>query len=69
MSGWAQLDGLHGRLGSEHDASMGHYRIRLGPIKLFWKRTGGWEITFRNDSNGAEIGLMVRFRDDKTRYN
>ena len=53
----SSFDGVHGTVSVERDLSLGHYRFRLGPIKLFWKRTPGWEINFLSDDE--ELGYQV----------
>jgi hypothetical protein len=54
------LAGQHGTIRVEHDLSLGHYRIRLGPIKLFWKSTPSWEINFINDEENLGYQVIVK---------
>ncbi|KKM74304.1 hypothetical protein LCGC14_1401680 [marine sediment metagenome] len=54
---WQRLDGLHGTMHVERDPSLGYYRVRLGPIKLFWKTIGGWELSFIDD--GENVGVTI----------
>ena len=64
---WEQLNELEGKLYTERDPSLGYYRFKLGPIKLFWKRVGGWEINFIGERENREIGFQIIFRNDKKR--
>lgn len=52
-----KLNGVHGTLYVERDLSLGHYRLRLGPIRLFWKGTPGWEANFISDD--GTLGFQV----------
>ena len=54
---WRRLDGLKGTMRVERDPSLGYYRVRLGPIKLFWKTVGGWELTFVDEDE--KVGVTV----------
>ena len=56
-----RLDGLHGTLHTERDPSLGYYRIRLGPIRLFWKPRPAWEVSFVDDDKA--VGFQVILPD------
>lgn len=60
---WSDLNELEGTLHVERDASLGHYRINIWFIHLFWKHTGGWEISFIDDAE--ENAFQIIFCDDK----